>query len=336
MSMIEQSSFGSSLAVDALLAERCGAIKQRPGPTKSQSDISVVIAQTSSGRVDVHKSLTVKSAQDDLIITHMMRTRPGHGMTEPQAKRAAYAACVHLDEFSGYDVWCDEKHDSSLALASGALHINDMRHSWLADIRSAFQVVNFYIPQSALDDITDDQGAPRIEELHCPMSSAKVDAVVKNLALALLPALIRPDQTNRLFVDHAWRAVTAHLARTYGTLRTSPLPGRGGLAPWQERRAKEMLTADLSGSLSLPELASACRLSCSHFSQAFRQTVGCPPHQWLLAQRVERSKQLILNTKQSLSDIALATGFADQSHFTRVFSQRVKASPAAWRRAQGR
>jgi AraC family transcriptional regulator len=86
----------------------------------------------------------------------------------------------------------------------------------------------------------------------------------------------------------------------------------------------------------LPELASACRLSPSHFSKAFRHTVGCPPHQWLLTQRVERAKHLILNTSQSLSEIALTTGFADQSHLTRVFSQRVKASPAAWRRSQGR
>jgi AraC-like DNA-binding protein len=108
------------------------------------------------------------------------------------------------------------------------------------------------------------------------------------------------------------------------------------LASWQERRAKELLRADLSGDICLQELASACRLSSSHFSQAFKQTVGCPPHQWLLHQRVEQAKNLILNTKLPLCEIALATGFADQSHFTRVFSQRVKASPAAWRRAQGR
>jgi transcriptional regulator GlxA family with amidase domain len=44
----------------------------------------------------------------------------------------------------------------------------------------------------------------------------------------------------------------------------------------------------------------------------------------------------LLNTDQSLCEIALASGFADQSHFTRVFSERIKASPAAWRRAQRR
>jgi AraC-like DNA-binding protein len=102
------------------------------------------------------------------------------------------------------------------------------------------------------------------------------------------------------------------------------------------RRAKDLLCADLSANLGLAELAGACRLSVSRFSQAFRQTVGCPPHQWLMMQRVERAKELILNTDQSLSEIALAIGFADQSHFTRVFSQRVEVSPAAWRRAQER
>jgi AraC-like DNA-binding protein len=145
-----------------------------------------------------------------------------------------------------------------------------------------------------------------------------------------------PDQTNRLFVDHVSRTVTTHLARTYGSLRLRTTPGRGGLAPWQVRRAKDLLCANLSENLALAELAGACRLSASRFSQAFRQTVGCPPHQWLMTQRIERAKELILNTDQSLSDIALAMGFADQSHFTRVFSQRVKASPAAWRRAQER
>jgi AraC family transcriptional regulator len=330
VSLIEQSS------VKGIATTGTPAGYRAKNQAQGSSSIGVVIAQTSCNRVDVYKTLTVASAQNDFVINHLSRSRPGHGMTEPQAKRAAYAVCVHLDEFSSYDVWCDERHDSSLALPSGALHINDMRHSWLADIRSSFQVINFCIPQWALDDICEDYGAARSEELHCPINDARVDAVIQSLALAILPAIIMPDNANRLFLDHAWRAVTAHLAKTYGSLRTNSLSGRGGLAPWQERRAKEMLMADLSGGLTIRQLASACRLSCSHFSQAFRQTVGCPPHQWLLAQRVERAKQMILNTAQPLSDIALETGFADQSHFTRVFTQRVKASPAAWRRAQER
>jgi AraC-like DNA-binding protein len=257
-------------------------------------------------------------------------------MTEPHLRTDAYVACVHLNEFNDYDIWCNEKHNSSRPLGAGTMHINDMRQEWRADIRSPFHVVNFCIPQAALDELSEEQGAPQIEELICPMSLGQIDNVLRNLAFALLPALDKPDEMNRLFAEYASRTVTAYLAKTYGTSQLRFQRGRGGLAPWQERRAKELLIANLTGNLSLSELARACRLSPSHFSQAFRQTVGLPPHQWLLTQRVERAKQLLLNTDQSLCEIALATGFADQSHFTRVFSERIKASPAVWRRAQKR
>ncbi len=306
-------------------------------PNGLQPRINVVFAQTSAHRVDVAKCLTINSgAGSGIAITHMSRRTRGHGMTEPPAKADAYSACVHLDGLDEYNVWCDKRHEASRSLDAGAVHINDMRHEWRADIQSPFNVVNFYMPQSALDEMAGEDDAGRIEELRCPIGLAQVDIVFKNLALALLPALAKPEQTNRLFLDHAARAITAHLIKSYGSFRQRPLCGRGGLASWQERRAKELLQADLSSDISLPELASACRLSSSHFSQAFKQTVGCPPHQWLLRQRIERAKQLILNTSQPLSEIALATGFADQSHFTRVFSQRVKVSPAAWRREQKR
>jgi len=332
MSIIEQSGVSGAVSAGALATAACGSRSLTP----LQTCDSVVIARTSSCKVDVYKSLAVRPGDDEFVIAHISRGRAAHGMTEPQPKRAVYTACVHLREFSRYDIWCDDEFASGCFIAPGSVHINDMRHSWLADIQSGFDVVNFCISQSALDEIAEDHGSKRVDELRCPMNEAKVDSVAMNLALAFIPALMRPNQTNKLFIDHAWRAVTAHLARTYGSHGQRSASGQGGLAPWQERRAKEMLMADLSGSLSLPELSSACRLSCSHFSQAFRQTVGCPPHQWLLTQRVEQSKQLMLNTDQSLSEIALATGFADQSHFTRVFSQRVKVSPGVWRREQER
>lgn len=128
--------------------------------------------------------------------------------------------------------------------------------------------------------------------------------------------------------------VITHVVRSRpGHGMTKP---RSGLAPWQERRAKEMLAANLNGDVTIADMAAACRLSQSHFSQSFKRSVGCPPHQWLLKQRIERAKQLMLATDQALSEIALDVGFAGQSHFTRVFSQHLGASPAAWRRAQER
>jgi AraC-like DNA-binding protein len=61
--------------------------------------------------------------------------------------------------------------------------------------------------------------------------------------------------------------------------------------------------------------------------------MGVAPHNWLLMRRVEVAKEKLRNTDLSLSDVALACGFADQSHLTRVFTGAVGVSPGAWRRA---
>ncbi len=76
-------------------------------------------------------------------------------------------------------------------------------------------------------------------------------------------------------------------------------------------------------------------LSPSHFHRAFRVSMGAPPHRWLTGRRVRRAQELKLDPKKSLVDIAFETGFADQPHFTRVFSKAGGASPGARRRTLG-
>jgi AraC family transcriptional regulator len=81
-------------------------------------------------------------------------------------------------------------------------------------------------------------------------------------------------------------------------------------------------------------VARECRLSVSQFSRAFRRTMGVAPHKWLLTRRVEVAKDRLRDNLLSLPDVALACGFADQSHLTRVFTRIVGLSPGAWRRAR--
>jgi AraC family transcriptional regulator len=149
----------------------------------------------------------------------------------------------------------------------------------------------------------------------------------------MLPALSRPDQASQLFVDHVLLAVGVHVAQTYGGMRALPRPVRGGLAPWQVRRAREILCANLDGRVPLKEVARECRLSVSHFSRAFRSSMGVAPHNWLLTRRVEVAKEKLRDHRLTLLDVALTCGFADQSHLTRVFTRMVGISPGAWRRA---
>ena len=109
-------------------------------------------------------------------------------------------------------------------------------------------------------------------------------------------------------------------------------PVRGGLAPWQERRAKELLDAHIGGGITLNALARSCELSTRHFTRAFRQSTGVAPYQWLQYRRVEKAKNLLEKSSAPLSNVAFDCGFADQSHFTRTFSRAAGLSPGKWRR----
>jgi len=106
----------------------------------------------------------------------------------------------------------------------------------------------------------------------------------------------------------------------------------GGLAPWQADLASRLLLSHLSGDCPVADLASRCGLSRSHFTRAFRISMGLPPHRWLMRFRIECAQERLERTGESIADIALSCGFADQSHLTRVFHAIIGMSPAAWRR----
>jgi AraC-like DNA-binding protein len=111
-------------------------------------------------------------------------------------------------------------------------------------------------------------------------------------------------------------------------------PPQGGLAPWQLRRAKDILSAHIVGSVSIAQLAAECGLSTCHFARSFRHSTGISPHRWLMHRRVERAMGLLKQSRLPIIEIALSCGFADQSHFTRVFTSMHGSAPGRWRRAE--
>ena len=163
-------------------------------------------------------------------------------------------------------------------------------------------------------------------------SAVASDPVVHHLGLCLDTARSRPSEMSPVCADHIASALEAYLRQAHNIVSLPPPAVRGGLAPWQLRQAKQILISRLDEPISLAELARACKLSPGHFARAFRQTTGQPPHRWLMVQRIEKAKQLLVDSTLSLAQIAQKCGFADQSHFTRIFAQLVQSSPGQWRR----
>jgi len=106
---------------------------------------------------------------------------------------------------------------------------------------------------------------------------------------------------------------------------------RGGLPPHALRRVREFIEAHLAENISVQALATIAGLSLYHFARAFKQSQGFTPHDYLVQRRVRRAQDLLAATDMSLSEVALASGFADQSHCARRFRERVGVSPGSYR-----
>jgi len=107
---------------------------------------------------------------------------------------------------------------------------------------------------------------------------------------------------------------------------------RGGLAAWQAKRLMSYVESNLGTKMMIRDLAEFVCLSPSHLSRAFKQQLGCTPMAYVAARRIERAKVMITSTREDLSRIALACGFADQPHMNKRFRAIVGMSPGRWRR----
>jgi AraC-like DNA-binding protein len=108
-------------------------------------------------------------------------------------------------------------------------------------------------------------------------------------------------------------------------------PDESGLPPRVLRLIAEYIDSHLDAPLNVDDLASSAGISTSHFSRCFRNSVGLTPHSYVMRRRLLRAQHLLLATNMALSQVALTTGFSDQSHFSRKFHQFMGLPPRSFR-----
>jgi AraC family transcriptional regulator len=268
----------------------------------------------------------------DMAVTEIRCDNPLPELSDSVQQEDAFLVALYLRDSPNCEYWEGGRRASVWDQRIGESSLHDLKRDPAALIHNPYHCLAFYLPRAALDAIADEANAPQICDLNYKPGAGVNDVTISCLGSLLLPALRHPDQANPLFVDHVLLAVGVHVAQTYGGMRPMSRPARGGLAPWQERRARDFLLANIKRNVALKEVARECGLSVDHFSHAFRRTLGVAPHKWLNEQRVVLSKEKLRDNRLSLSDVAMECGFSDQSHLTRVFRQAVGASPGAWRR----
>jgi AraC family transcriptional regulator len=100
---------------------------------------------------------------------------------------------------------------------------------------------------------------------------------------------------------------------------------------WQARRVQGYLAVHLCAKIDLRDLAKEIHFTRCKFDRSFKASFGCTPGQYVRRMRIARAQKLMTLSRDPLRRIAVESGFADQSHFSRCFRSVVGESPAIWR-----
>ncbi|MDS9468883.1 AraC family transcriptional regulator [Paracoccus sp. MBLB3053] len=210
----------------------------------------------------------------------------------------------------------------------GDIYIRDFSSSYEAEFNGSFDFFLIELDKGFLDHAETYTGQVARQDLDRLLGAR--DDVLENLARALLPALACPDGTDALYLEQMETVIASHLLRRHAHERSDASPVRP-LTPPAILRALEMLADRSEGQASMSGIARELNLPRNHFFSAFRNATGVTPYQWLLNQRLENARRLLLRSDLSLADIALSCGFSDQSHFTRIFRRAEGMPPGRWR-----
>jgi AraC family transcriptional regulator len=148
--------------------------------------------------------------------------------------------------------------------------------------------------------------------------------VIEPIFDALLADLVQHSPAGGIVGDSLIAALIHHLH-----VRPAPAPA-DALGRSARSRVLELIETRFAEALTLDELAAAAGLGVRQFCRSFRAATGRSPHQYLIERRVEHAR-LLIASGLALSQVALQSGFTDQSQLTRTFTRVVGVPPGRYR-----
>jgi AraC family transcriptional regulator len=187
------------------------------------------------------------------------------------------------------------------------------------------------LPPSLLDTVVEEHGFDsRRVEIRNRFQIR--DAQLENICWALKAEMESGYPSGRLYTDSLAISVASRLVSTHSSIAQPRAAQSGGLGGRRLKQTLAYIEDHLAEDLSLSRIAAITGVSASHFKTLFRESAGVPVHQYVIQRRIERAKDLLMQDKLSIAEIAFATGFSHQSHLARHMRRAVGLSPRAMKR----
>jgi len=201
---------------------------------------------------------------------------------------------------------------------------------WTEDIK----VCHIYLPNSTVAKVASDAYEREVRDVAFLDMLRVDDPILGRLASLFIQEARKGGLGGRLYVEALRNQTCVHILRHYADVHFSEAQFQGGLSPTQCRRLTQYIQDNLNQDITLADLARVAELSVYHFTRKFRSQYGSPPHAYVMRKRIERAMHQLANSTIPLKAVAANSGFADQSHMTRLFRKLLHATPAEYRKSR--
>jgi len=213
--------------------------------------------------------------------------------------------------------------------AAGQVSVSPHETAQTWSWNSSMRMTLLFIGSELLSELAEELGLSGNGRLWTPLVAD--DGFIRHSIKSLSDEYLRGNGVPRLLIGAAGRHIGAHLLVRYASGRES---GTGKLTDLQLGRTLDYMNAHLSEDVGLPELAACADLPAHYFCRMFRKTVGMPPYRYLVQQRIEKAKDLLVVTDKGITEIAFDLGFSSHAHFASTFKRLVGQTPSIFRKVK--
>jgi AraC family transcriptional regulator len=240
------------------------------------------------------------------------------------------SVCLHLQTSGPIDMqWRSEGREGRQTTTAGSLILlaPDTSHALKLNRRSRRILV-------AVDEFLLSRASTELEvkgELSFQNRWAFEDKQLRLLLMEMEREMEEDWSMGQIYGDLLGMSLSLALVKKYGHVALPRPLAQGGLPRARLLRVLDYINDNSHADVRLSDLAGVAETSLFHFARLFRECMGVPPHQYLMQQRIEKAKLLLRTPRHNVNQVASATGFANASHFAKVFRRIVGVSPTDWK-----